>query len=356
MAFVEDILEALERVAPARYAFDWDKMVERAVVSLDRSMGAIHFAMEQDAQFLLTHHPLIFSPLSSVTTDTYEGRAIQRLLYYGIAHAAAHTNWDAAGGGINDALVELLQLRNVKPFGMSSGADSFRLTVYVPSEALNAVLDACAAAGAGVIGNYRRCAFYSTGAGTFEASSEANPHLGNPGERTTVEEERLEMFCPSQLTSGVVKAMKAAHPYEEPAFDLIPLSKGQGQQLGRIGELAEAVSLSDFSASVDAALGTRSMTWGWADKPITRVAVEGGAADSDWQAAKAAGASVLVTGEVKQHIALEAAESNFAIIAAGHYATEHPGCESLRLRMAQEVPDVEWFLFEPQPGMSGRPL
>jgi len=262
----------------------------------------------------------------------------------------------AAQGGINDALVELLQLKNAKPFGMSSQADSYRLTVYVPSDALDAVLDACSAAGAGVIGNYRRCAFYSSGTGTFEASSQATPHLGNAGERTTVEEMRVEMVCPGQLSSDVIKALRAAHPYEEPAFDLVPISGGKGQQLGRIGELTEPVSLSDFAASVDATLGTHSLTWGWADKPVARVAVEGGAADSDWQAAKAAGAYVMVTGEVKQHIALEAAESNFAIIAAGHYATEHPGCEALRQRMAQEVPDVGWFLFEPPPGMSGRPL
>jgi putative NIF3 family GTP cyclohydrolase 1 type 2 len=86
------------------------------------------------------------------------------------------------------------------------------------------------------------------------------------------------------------------------------------------------------------------------------VAVVGGAADGEWKAAQRAGASVLVTGEVKQHVALEASESGFAIIAAGHYATEQPGCSALRDRMATAMDGVDWALFEPEPGSAGRPF
>lgn len=366
MAYVQEILDALDRVAPSRLAFSWDKiglqvgsrdtLVERAVVSLDRSRGAILYAVEENAQLLLTHHPLIFDPLPSVTADTYEGRAIQTLMFYGISHVSAHTNWDAATGGINDTLASLLGLTDVRSFGSSAGADELKLVVFAPTDSADSIVDACAQAGAGAIGNYRRCAFLGQGQGTYEAGPDANPAIGNAGERSTVEEARIEMVCHSSLVNPVVRALRSAHPYEEPAFDLIPLKTGYGQAMGRIGALAEPLSLQEFAARVDSTLGTRSQAWGRPEKHIQNVAVVGGAADGEWQKAKSAGADVLVTGEVKQHVALEAADSGFAILASGHYATEHPGCSSLRDRMAEEVPDVEWSLFEPEPGYHGRPL
>jgi dinuclear metal center YbgI/SA1388 family protein len=365
-ADVQDVLDALERVAPSRFAFTWDKIglqvgnrevpVEKAVVALDRSMSAIRFAIEQNAQLLLTHHPLIFDPLPTVTADTYEGRAIQNLIFYGIAHVAAHTNWDAADGGINDTLASLLQLQNVRKFGSSAGSDSYKLLVFVPQDSLERVIDACSAAGAGVIGEYRRCAFYTKGQGTYEASVHADPAIGKAGERTTTDEVRLEMICPARAAKAVISALDAAHPYEEPAYDLLAMAKGLAQPMGRIGESANEVSLEAFARTIDASLSTRAMVWGDPNKTIRQVAVVGGAADSEWRVAQSAGADILVTGEVKQHIALEAAESGFAIVAAGHYATEHPGCRALRDRMDTEVPDVVWTVFEPASGQAGRPL
>lgn len=366
MAFVQDVLDSLERVAPARFAFSWDKIglqvgdrdipVERAVVSLDRSMGAIHYAIEQNAQVLLTHHPLIFDPLATVTTDSYEGRAIHRLIFYGMSHIAAHTNWDAADGGINDTLASLLGLQEVRKFGNSAGADSYKLLVFVPEEHLQSMIDACSWAGAGVIGEYSRCVFYSAGQGTYEASENANPTIGKPGARTTADEVRIEMLCPAHAAKAVVNALIAAHPYDEPAYDLLAMPKGVAQPMGRIGQVGGETNLGDFARFIDTCLATRSLVWGNPNKVVRQVAVVGGAADGEWRPAQAAGADILITGEVKQHVAVEAAESGFAIVAAGHYATEHPGCGSLRDRMQAEVPDVEWSLFTPEPGYCGRPL
>lgn len=366
MVLVSDVLDVLETIAHRRFAFNWDKVglqvgnretpVEKAVVSLDRSLGAIHHAIESNAQLLLTHHPLIFDPISTVTSDTYEGRAIQKLIFYGISHICAHTNWDAAPGGINDVLASQLGLQKIRDFGSSAGEDVFKIVVFAPLEASERIVDDCALIGAGSIGKYTRCAFQTAGQGTFDASQESSPHLGNPGERTTVDEARIEMVCPSHLISGVTKAIREAHPYEEPAFDIYPLRPGKGQQAGRIGHLQTPMSLREFSNFVDDALATTSLTWGEQNHTIRTVAVVGGAADGEWRSAQAAGADILVTGEVKQHVALEASESGFAIMSAGHYATEHPGTAVLGQRMAELVPSVEWLVFEPQPGTSGRPL
>lgn len=171
-----------------------------------------------------------------------------------------------------------------------------------------------------------------------------------------VDEMRIEMVCLSHLIADVSKAIRQAHPYEEPAFDIYPLKPGKGQEAGRIGHLPKPMSVKEFAHYVDGALATRSLTWGERNQTIRTVAVVGGAADGEWERAQAAGADILVTGEVKQHVALEASESNFAIMAAGHYATEHPGTASLAVKMGELVPEVEWLVFEPKPGQAGRPV
>ena len=137
-------------------------------------------------------------------------------------------------------------------------------------------------------------------------------------------------------------------------FDFGESSDGE-QPAGRVGSVAET-TMAAFTSSVERALGTKAWAWGAAGRRVRKVAVVGGAADGEWRAAQRAGADVLVTGEVKQHVALEAAESGFALIAAGHYATEQPGVEALRDRMAAACPQVEWRTFVPEPGVAGRPL
>jgi len=366
MTSVSHVLEALARIAPSRFAFSWDKIglqvgdpsqnITRAVVSLDRSLMAIEYAARHNAQLLLTHHPLIFDPVGSVTSRTYEGRAIQALVRHGISHIAAHTNWDAAPGGINDALAASLGLDEIEPFGSAATSEEFKLVVFIPEEAVDKVVDVCASAGAGVIGEYRRCAFFQEGVGTFEAGAGANPTIGRPGERTSLKELRMEMVCPSDRVGAVLAACREAHPYEEPAIDLVSLRNAASHPMGRVGAIKDPMPLSEFVHHVDRSLGTRARAWGVANRLVKRIAVVGGSADTEWRAAQAAGADVLVTGEVKQHVALEAAESGFAIVMAGHFETEQPGCRALGATMKLEIPEVEWLVFEPPVGEAGRAL
>ncbi len=102
-----------------------------------------------------------------------------------------------------------------------------KLVVFVPRDSLNAVRDAVFAAGAGRIGNYERCSWYSGGTGTFLAGEGANPTTGKPGVDEHVEqlvdEYRLETVYPEESHDAVVAALCSAHPYEEPAFDIYPL-------------------------------------------------------------------------------------------------------------------------------------
>lgn len=365
MPTVGDVLDALEKLAPRQYALPDDRIglqvgsregqVTKLVTALDRSHGAICHAARIGAQMLLTHHPLIWEPMKRILDSDYTGAAVLDLARNKMAFACAHTNWDAAPGGVNDTLVDLLGIADARPFGISRPIERHLLCTYVPEEALQTVIDALAEVGAGVIGLYRRCAYFSPGTGTFLAMPGSDPAVGEVGTVEQAPEVKLEMVVPETSTERAIDALRRAHPYEEPAFQLHKLHSPPGQALGRIGALAPT-SLQDLQAIIDTALETRSLTWGDPQTLVSSVAVVGGAAADEWKAAAEAGAQVLVTGEVPQHVALEASESGIALVAAGHYATENPGMRSLARMLAAELPKVEVSHFEPEPGQAGRPL
>ncbi|MDR3689154.1 MAG: Nif3-like dinuclear metal center hexameric protein [Fimbriimonas sp.] len=366
MPVVSDVLSTLEIVAPKRYAFSFDKVglqvgspeqpVTKAVVSLDRSLGAVKFAIDNGAQLLLCHHPLIFNPMTSVDTRSHQGRTVIKLIQNGISFIAAHTNWDSANGGVNDVLAEMFDLRSIKPFGSAAEVQQVKLVVSCPPDSVERILDAASEAGAGVIGAYSRCAFVSCGKGTFQGAETSHPAVGVTGHQETVDEARIEMIVNSDRVSAASRAVRKSHPYEEPVIDLYALQPNRELPAGRIGVLPAPISLSSMSDVVDNALAARTWTWGDPYKTIKRVAVVGGAGDSDWIDAQRAGADLLITGEVKQHIAVEASESGMTLIAAGHYQTEQPGCARLNERMANLLPEIEWLLYVPDSGLSGRPF
>jgi len=366
MTRVANVVDALNQIAPFRSAYAGDPVglqigdpsacVERAVVSLDRSVGAISRCVACEAQLLVCHHPLIFRPLPSVTSLTQDGKAVLDLARHGIAFIAAHTNWDCAKGGVNDELARLLGLTDVQAFGDSGPSNETKLVVFAPVSDADRLIDALSSAGAGQIGNYRRCAFIGSGTGTYVPGDGASPYIGEIGRKESVEEVRIEMVVPNEKVSAAIQALIANHPYEEPAFDLIPLADKKPWPIARVGLLAQPLSLRRFIEEADRSLETRSLAWGDPDKAVCRIAVCGGSGADLWRAAQNIGADVLVTGECPQHVALEASDSGFAIISSGHYATENPGARALKEALEKAVPEVGWEFYEPEPGNGGRPF
>jgi len=365
MPSVRDVVDALELVAPSRLKFPWDRIglqvgdpnadVTRAAVSLDRSMGAVRFAAEQSCELLIAHHPLIFSPIETVTSHTLEGRTILELARNEIAFIAAHTNWDAARGGVNDALLAKLALKAAGDFGSGASDSPYLMVVYAPHAETDRIVDAAARAGAGTIDPYHRCAYLSEGHGTFEPTADAQPAIGSVGNREVVAEARIEMIVQGDDRGRVEAAVRAAHPYESPVIAMLPLSAHPLQPAGRLGHLVESMTLAAFGQHVRRCLGDAVYAWGDPGKSVRCVAVCGGAADGEWRAAMNAGADVLVTGEVKQHVAVEAYDSGFAIVAAGHYATEQPGVLQLAITLREKLASIDWLVYEPEAGASGRP-
>jgi dinuclear metal center YbgI/SA1388 family protein len=334
-----EVVEILQRRYDPRLAAAWDAIglvcgdpdavVRRVLFAVDPVAAVVDEALEQGADLLVTHHPLFLRPVHGVPATTPKGRVVHRLLGAGCGLLVAHTNADAAVGGVSDALATALGLPAGRPLDPMPGPDLDKLVTFVPEAAADELLDALAAAGAGTIGAYDRCAFTSAGLGTFRPLPGANPTIGAVGAVETVAETRLEMVLPRSARSAVVAALRAAHPYEEPAFDVFEMAGLPGGcGIGRVCELDRTETLADFVDRVARGLPATAAgirVAGRLDRPVRRVAVCGGAGDSLLGAAAAAGADVFLTADLRHHPASEATEQpGPALVDVAHWASEWP--------------------------------
>jgi dinuclear metal center YbgI/SA1388 family protein len=339
MPGLSDVVAVLERAYDPGWAESWDAVglvcgdpddeVRRVHFAVDPVTAVVDEALTAGAQLLVTHHPLYLGGTTTVAATTAKGRAVHRVIGGGCALYVAHTNADVADPGVSDALAATVGLRDVRPLQARSDPAAEKLVTFVPAADVDSVLDALAAAGAGVIDDYDRCAFLSPGTGTFRPGPGASPTIGTPGAVERVEEMRLEMVVPGGRRTAVVRALLAAHPYEEPAFDLVPLvGVPTGRGLGRVGVLAEPTTLAGFTDLVARSLpatawGVRAA--GDPDRPVSTVAVCGGSGGSLAEAAARAGADVLLTADLKHHDTSENVEDDvIALVDAAHWATEWP--------------------------------
>jgi len=332
---VQDAWLALDERFPFAHRADWDNVgillgdpgarVRAVALALDATPAVISSLRRRPADLLVTHHPVVFSPLPAVRPDRPASRPAYDLLRMGVAVISAHTNADVAPRGVSYVVARRLGLRDIRPLipGEPS-SDACKIVVFVPPGHVDAVLSAAAAAGAGRIGAYARCSFRGAGTGSFLGAGDADPHVGRPGREERVEEIRLETVAAGSLVPQVVRAVRSAHPYEEPAVDVIPLRGGAlGGGVGAVGDLPGALPLDAFLAGARRALrasGIRAA--GPRRKTVRRVAVVGGSGAEFADAARAAGADVFVTGDVKYHQALEAAAGEMALADVGHGAAE----------------------------------
>lgn len=333
-ARVADIVGLVHRIAPPHLAEVWDNVglqvgdsrasVRRILVCLDVERSAIDEAARLGADVIVCHHPLIFHPLKRLTPSDPTGDIIYRAIQQNIAIVAAHTNLDRAVDGLNDWLAAQLGLNAVAPLERPRSDGYYKLVVYVPSGHEHAVMEAMFAAGAGHIGAYDRCSFRTSGTGTFRGGSDTDPFIGTPGVHEEAAELRLETIIPIHLHERIITRMIKAHPYEEVAYDLIPLANPvTGPGLGRIGVLAEKLTLDAFARQVKTALDVTAVRLvGNADQLISKVAVCGGGGMVTYAEALRLGADCLVSGDIKFHDALRARSDGMALIDAGHFGTE----------------------------------
>ena len=363
-------LALLDDLYPPGQAASWDQVglqvgdpdwpVARVLTTLDVTRGLLQEAAEVAGTLVLAHHPLLFRPLERLTPATAAGRLALRAATSRIAVAAAHTNLDVAqdGAGTSQPVARVLGLTATRPLTTEvTEGRRCKLVTFVPPEALDAVIDGVAAAGAGRIGEYERCTFRVRGTGTFRPLAGAAPYSGAIGQDAAEQEDRLEVELPTGRIGEVVRALTAAHPYDEVAYDLVPLLDGAQVGFGIVGELPEPLPLADVAAQIRSELPAPHLRFaGDPERRVTTVATVGGAGDSLIGAAAASGADVYVTGDLRHHVTLDALEQGLALIDAGHHATEVAAIpawtqrlrtaaqrESLRAPvLASQTPTVPW--------------
>ncbi|MDY0267880.1 Nif3-like dinuclear metal center hexameric protein [Trichloromonas sp.] len=344
---LQDLTGLLHKLYPPFLAEEWDNVglqvgdpgmpVERILVALDPTEATLAEALRRGAQALVCHHPLIFRPLKRLTPQDETGRILFRAVREGIAVLAAHTNLDRARDGLNDWLATRLGILDPQPLEAGAPGDLLKLVVFIPAGYEDRIAEALHRAGAGHIGSYDLCAFRVAGTGTFRPGAGSTPFIGRAGETEEVREIRLETILPRELTAKVLEKMRKSHPYEEVAFDLIPLANSRpGIGLGRIGRLATPLPLAQFADRVKEKLNAQSpRVVGDLATSIAKVAVCGGSGASLLHEAAHQGADVLVTGDVKYHEARNAESLGLALVDAGHFATEHLMVDALAERLKQ---------------------
>ncbi|OBG97953.1 Nif3-like dinuclear metal center hexameric protein [Mycobacterium sp. E3251] len=351
-----DIIDVLDEAYPPRLAESWDSVglvcgdpgdaIESVTVAVDATAAVVDQVPEGD--LLLAHHPLLLRGVDTVAASTPKGALVHRLIRTGRSLFTAHTNADSASPGVSDALAQALGLTVEAALEPRTAApDLDKWVIYVPRDNAEAVRAAVFEAGAGHIGDYSHCSWSVSGIGQFLPHEGASPAVGSIGAVEKVAEDRFEVVAPARIRAAVLAAMRAAHPYEEPAFDvfaLLPPPGGAG--LGRIGALPRPEPLRDFVARVEAALprtawGVRAA--GDPDLSVSRVAVCGGAGDSLLAAAAGADVQAYVTADLRHHPADEHRRaSGVALIDVAHWASEFPWCDQaadlLRSRFGAALP------------------
>jgi dinuclear metal center YbgI/SA1388 family protein len=355
-ARLADIIDVLEAVYPPGLAQDWDSVglvcgdpaetIDTVTIAVDATAAVV--AEVPDRGLLLAHHPLLLRGVDTVAASTAKGALVHQMIRTGRALFTAHTNADAASPGVSDALADALGLTVEEVLApISVGQDLDKWVVFVPAENADAVREAMFGAGGGHIGDYSHCSWSVSGTGQFLPHDGANPTVGRVGTVERVPEDRVEAIAPSRLRGHVLAALRTAHPYEEPAFDIFALASVPGDVgLGRVGSLSRPETLSAFVSRVhDALPGT---SWGVrasgdSDATVERVAVCGGAGDSLLDAVAVAGVQAYVTADLRHHPADEHRRaSDVALVDVAHWASEFPWCtqaaELLRGHFGESLP------------------
>jgi dinuclear metal center YbgI/SA1388 family protein len=332
MNTINDVIKQLETLAPPSLQENYDNAglitgnintkVNGILVSLDTTEEVVDEAIEKGLNLIVSHHPIVFSGLKSLTGASYIERVIIKAIKNDIAIYAIHTNLDNVLNGVNQQIAKRLGLKNIRILSPRSNS-LLKLSVYVPIKHLDSVKKELFDAGAGKIGNYSHCSFTTEGKGTFRANENASPFVGKKKETHIENEGRLEMILPQHLKSNVIAALLKSHPYEEVAYDLFPIQNmDQGIGSGLIGELENEMDEKSFLTFLKKEMKTECIRHSdLLNKNIQKIALCGGSGDFLLESAMQQKADVYISGDFKYHRFFDA-DRKLVIMDIGHYESE----------------------------------
>lgn len=328
------VIKALENFAHPSLQESWDNTglqvgtlgqeCTGVLICMDVTPAVVEEAVALDYNLIVSHHPLFFKGVKRLTGETPQQVAAMNAIAAGISIYSTHTAIDSTKGGVSYALARAIGVTPAKV--LDPLADRLlKLEVIVPESHADIVRLALFDAGAGSFGDYDFCSFNLSGTGTFRALPGADPFVGEIGEEHNEKEVEISVLVPRHLISRVEKALLETHPYETPAYFIVPLNNRiSNYGLGIYGIIEDGVKVGDFIENVKTALGTKTLrttSLPDTDTIIRRVAVCGGAGGEYIPRALAMGAQVYVSADIKYHDFVDY-DGKLLVIDAGHYETE----------------------------------
>ncbi|HPM02354.1 MAG TPA: Nif3-like dinuclear metal center hexameric protein [Candidatus Cloacimonadota bacterium] len=332
---VKEISDVLNQYAPNDLSYQWDntglligensQQVNRILLSLDVTDQIIQYAVDNNFDMIISHHPFIFKAIKKINHP-----AIIKLIKNSIAVFTAHTNLDLVKNGVNFALAKRLELKNQQFIQKSIDKEFFHISVFVPGDAVEKVKKAAFNAGGGFYGNYQKCAAQYPVSGQFMPFDQANPVFGELNHLEYVEEVKLEFFADSIKLKTIISAILSNHPYEMPVYVVNKLNQDSPNYgLGLTGDLEESMSLIELAEFVKEKLNAPFVKLWTAghdeEKRVKRLAVCGGSGSS--LLGLVSSSDCFVSGDFTYHQMLD---SSTPLIDAGHYYTEVPVLDNLQ--------------------------
>jgi dinuclear metal center YbgI/SA1388 family protein len=352
MYLLSDIIKTLENIAPPELAEKWDNVglmigsrsqeINKVLCALDINEEVIEEAIQNNAECIITHHPLFFKPIHQIDFETPKGRLIKKLICSNISVYAMHTNYDSVHGGINDLLCDKIGIVNTRVLHPTYTENVYKVAVYVPESHWEVVRQALVDHNICSIGHYKGCTFTSQGEGTFIPLEGSMPYLGETGRLEHVEERKIECVIHEKNIRTVLDTIRQVHPYEEPAFDIYKLenmSKVSG--FGRYGQLEQELSIESFIIRLKKIFGLSYVrVTPFKDQTVKHIAIcSGSGAEFIKSASKVA--ELYITGDLKFHEAQEACALGLTVIDIGHYASEHSAMKFLAAQMSAQLTGLE---------------
>lgn len=345
---IKEVISLLESIAPYSLQEHYDNAglitgdadweCQKIICSLDATEEVVKEAIAQKCNLIVAHHPIVFGGLKKINGKNYVEKTVITAIKNEIAIYAIHTNLDNVLSGVNGKIAGLLGLKEISVLSPKENVLK-KLFTFVPADKAEQVRNAIFIAGGGHIGNYSECSFNAEGVGTFKAGSGTNPYVGNIGERHHEKEVRIEVIFPGWLELTVLKAMKAAHPYEEVAYDVVNLSNDH-QEIGSgvVGNLPTAMEEKEFFIWIKKIFDVPVIRHSrFLNKPIKKVAVCGGAGSFLIPKALAAGADIYITADMKYHEFFDA-NDRLMLADIGHFESEQFTIDLLKDVLEQKFP------------------
>jgi len=357
-ATVADIIQVMEKVAPVQLAEDWDNVglqvgekswhVKKIWIALDPTPEVVTAACKNKVDFLITHHPLIFSALRNVDFSTYPGNIIQLAGNHKLAIFSAHTNLDNTRNGLNDLLAKKIGLKNISVLKQSRTEEIYKLVVFIPAPFEKRILDALIEMNSVTAGHYNQCSFRHHEQVSFTkkkgATSLKEPTFEKEsGKIESADEIRVETTVHKENLSKVIDTIRMLHPYDVMPYDIYPLfTQEAGNGTGRIGDLIKSSRLSAFADDIRKIFGNNFIKIvGNPDMHIERAAVCSGSGSSLMNEFISSGAQVFVSGDLRYHDARLAEQADVAIIDIGHFVSEFIIVDELEKRLRKSFTEKQ---------------